>query len=58
MIKIKPDPNCPACLGTGIDYLTVPYMGTKLEKYFCDCVTTQIPEGQESEDVEIETEEE
>lgn len=54
MLKIKPDPKCKACLGTGevndwVDYgaTTVPMPSV------CDCVTEQIPEGKEDEEIEI-----
>lgn len=49
-MKIKPDPNCKYCHGTGEVYDTVDYGSTVAYlPSFCSCVEEQIPEDWDGE---------
>jgi hypothetical protein len=53
-LKIKPDPNCEACLGTGEVSDSVDYGSTTVSMpSVCDCVLEQVPEGREDEEIEL-----
>lgn len=53
-MKIKPDKNCKACHGTGIVEDHVPWgMGTTAMESICDCVSEQVPEERDGEEIEI-----
>lgn len=55
-MKIKPDPNCKSCRGTGEvnDFVPVPFgVGNCAMPSLCSCIEEQIPEGYEDEEIEI-----
>lgn len=46
-LKIKPDPNCKTCSGTGEVYDSVEFWGAPCRMpSLCDCVIEQIPEDE------------
>ena len=56
VIRLKPNPACKACKGQGevYDYVPAPFgSGNCAMASFCDCVTAQVPKGQDDAAIDL-----